>query len=75
MLEYGHSPGAFGATSGCSVIGGYVSRDPQVPELAGQYVYGDYCASRGPRGPGERERRTTEDRELPVTPFRSNSLV
>ena len=27
----------------CSVIGGYVVRDPDLPDLAGQYVYGDYC--------------------------------
>lgn len=27
----------------CSVTGGYVVRDPLLPELAGRYVYGDYC--------------------------------
>ncbi|MEA2273202.1 MAG: hypothetical protein QOI98_1910 [Solirubrobacteraceae bacterium] len=27
----------------CSITGGYVVRDPALPELAGQYVYGDYC--------------------------------
>jgi hypothetical protein len=27
----------------CSITGGYVVRDPALPELAGQYVYGDFC--------------------------------
>jgi hypothetical protein len=27
----------------CSITGGYVVRDPALPALAGQYVYGDYC--------------------------------
>src|SRR4051794_265089 len=27
----------------CSITGGYVVRDPDVPELAGKYVYSDYC--------------------------------
>jgi len=27
----------------CSITGGYVVRDPALPDLAGQYVYGDYC--------------------------------
>src|SRR5438132_1389513 len=27
----------------CSITGGYVVRDPTLPELAGRYVYGDYC--------------------------------
>ena len=28
----------------CSVIGGYVIRDPALAPLAGRYLYGDYCA-------------------------------
>ncbi|MFM9022690.1 MAG: glucose dehydrogenase, partial [Solirubrobacterales bacterium] len=27
----------------CSITGGYVLRDPQLPALAGRYVYGDFC--------------------------------
>ena len=30
----------------CSIIGGYVVRDPGVPALAGRYVYGDLCEGR-----------------------------
>jgi glucose/arabinose dehydrogenase len=40
VLTYGHRGGA------CSITGGYVVRDPGLPALAGQYVYGDYCAGR-----------------------------
>ena len=40
VLEYGRDGGE------CSVTGGVVSRDPAVPDLAGRYVYGDYCAGR-----------------------------
>ena len=29
----------------CAITGGYVVRDPALPELAGHYVYGDYCNS------------------------------
>ncbi|HEV2062695.1 MAG TPA: PQQ-dependent sugar dehydrogenase [Solirubrobacteraceae bacterium] len=27
----------------CSITGGYVVRDPRLPALRGQYVYGDFC--------------------------------
>ena len=36
VLEYPH-------TTGCSITGGYVVRDPALPELAGTYLYGDNC--------------------------------
>jgi glucose/arabinose dehydrogenase len=36
VIEYPHGPA-------CSITGGYVARDPALPELAGTYVYGDYC--------------------------------
>ncbi len=39
VLTYTHS-------FGCSVTGGYVYRGAQVPGLAAQYVYGDYCSGR-----------------------------
>ena len=34
----------YGRDGGCSIIGGYVVRDPSLPSVAGRYVYGDYCA-------------------------------
>jgi glucose/arabinose dehydrogenase len=36
VIEYPHDPA-------CSITGGYVVRDPALPELAGTYVYGDNC--------------------------------
>jgi hypothetical protein len=36
VLEYGHG-------DGCSITGGYVSRDDALPDLAGHYFYADYC--------------------------------
>ena len=38
LLEKSHSGDGV-----CSIIGGYVVRDPALPELAGQYIYGDFC--------------------------------
>jgi glucose/arabinose dehydrogenase len=35
VIEHGHSAGWL------AIIGGYVVRDPSLPELAGRYVYGD----------------------------------
>jgi hypothetical protein len=35
------TPGA--GFTGCTIIGGQVSHDPQLPSLAGRYVYGDFC--------------------------------
>jgi glucose/arabinose dehydrogenase len=40
VLTYTHRGGE------CSITGGYVVRDPALPALAGQYVYGDYCVGR-----------------------------
>jgi glucose/arabinose dehydrogenase len=35
---------AYGHDAGCAVVGGYVYRGSQMPELEGWYVYGDYCS-------------------------------
>ena len=32
--------------SACSIIGGYVVRDPRLPSLRHRYVYGDFCTGR-----------------------------
>jgi glucose/arabinose dehydrogenase len=37
VVEYPHSGGL------CSITGGFVVRDPALPELAGTYLYGDNC--------------------------------
>ncbi|MGZ5332341.1 MAG: PQQ-dependent sugar dehydrogenase [Solirubrobacterales bacterium] len=36
-LVYEHS-------QGCSITGGYVVHDPELPALEGRFVYGDFCA-------------------------------
>ena len=38
VYEYNHNIG------GCSITGGYVGRDQEVPSLLGRYVYADYCS-------------------------------
>ncbi len=35
--QYSHSGGR------CSITGGYVSRDPNIPALRGRYIFGDLC--------------------------------
>jgi glucose/arabinose dehydrogenase len=37
ITEYGHDDGR------CSVTGGYIYRGQAIPELAGTYLYADYC--------------------------------
>jgi hypothetical protein len=37
VFEYNHD------NDRCSIIGGYIGRDPEVPELFGRYVHGDFC--------------------------------
>ena len=41
VIERTHRPGGF-----CSIIGGYVVRDPLLPRLAGRYLYSDLCDER-----------------------------
>ena len=43
VWEYPHSGGQH---TGCSIMGGYVIRDPALPAVFGRYVYGDYRISR-----------------------------
>jgi glucose/arabinose dehydrogenase len=40
VLEYSHAD----AGNPCSITGGYVYRGSAIPELAGRYLYSDYCA-------------------------------
>jgi glucose/arabinose dehydrogenase len=59
VLEYPHARGD------CSVTGGYVYRGARHPELAGWYVYGDFCSGRLWRARRDGERFRSE--ELAVT--------
>jgi glucose/arabinose dehydrogenase len=42
ILAYSHSRGG----GSCSIIGGYVVRDPRLESLRGRYVYADLCEGR-----------------------------
>ena len=48
----------------CSVTGGYVSRDPGLPTLAGRYLYGDFCAGELRSFTAEPGDETVDDRPL-----------
>ena len=43
VFDYPH-PDPEGGPGRCAIIGGYVVRDPGLPELDGRYLYGDHCA-------------------------------
>lgn len=40
IFAYDHADGK------CSIIGGYVVHDPGLPNLAGKYLFGDYCTGK-----------------------------
>jgi glucose/arabinose dehydrogenase len=43
VFDYPHTDPGGGAAHGCAIIGGFVYRGTQVPELAGRYLYTDLC--------------------------------
>jgi Glucose / Sorbosone dehydrogenase len=43
VFDYPHTDPEDGSAHGCSITGGYVVRDPSVPDLFGRYVYADFC--------------------------------
>jgi len=47
----------------CTIVGGYVVRDPRLPALRGRYVYADFCAG-ALRALDPHLRRATGDRRL-----------
>jgi hypothetical protein len=44
VFDYPHEDPGDGSASGCSIIGGYVVRDPTLGDLYGRYLYSDFCA-------------------------------
>jgi hypothetical protein len=44
VFDYPHEDPGDGSAHGCSVIGGYVVRDPGLSDLYGRYVYSDFCS-------------------------------
>jgi hypothetical protein len=44
VFDYPHSSPGGGAAPSCSIIGGYVVRDPSLGDLYGRYLYTDYCS-------------------------------
>lgn len=45
VFDYPHSPDPEAGGEGrCSIIGGYVARDPTLGSLYGHYVYSDFCS-------------------------------
>ncbi|HEU4599102.1 MAG TPA: PQQ-dependent sugar dehydrogenase [Solirubrobacterales bacterium] len=65
ILAYGRSRGG----GSCTIIGGYVARDPRLPALRGRYVYADLCEGRL-RSLVPHLRRASDDR--PIGPRVSN---
>jgi glucose/arabinose dehydrogenase len=59
ILAYGQSRD----DGSCSIIGGYVVRDPRLPSLRGRYVYTDFCSG-VLRSLVPRLRRAGDDRRL-----------
>jgi glucose/arabinose dehydrogenase len=45
VFDYPHTNPGGGQAFGCAIIGGYVYRGTQVPELAGRYLYADLCTA------------------------------
>jgi hypothetical protein len=44
VFDYPHSDPGGGGAFGCSIIGGYVVRDPSLGDLYGRYLYTDFCS-------------------------------
>jgi glucose/arabinose dehydrogenase len=43
VFDYPHADPGDGSAHGCAIIGGFVYRGNQVPELSGRYLYTDLC--------------------------------
>jgi glucose/arabinose dehydrogenase len=45
VFDYPHSDPGGDLAHGCAIIGGYVYRGTQAPEIAGRYLYADLCTA------------------------------
>jgi hypothetical protein len=45
VFDYPHSDPGGDVAHGCAIIGGYVYRGTQAPEIAGRYLYADLCTA------------------------------
>jgi glucose/arabinose dehydrogenase len=54
----------YGRDRGCSITGGYVVRDPELPSLYGRYLYGDFCEGELHSLVGKPGQRARDDRSL-----------
>ena len=43
VFAYPHDDPGGDAATGCAIIGGFVYRGSQIPQLSGRYLYTDYC--------------------------------
>ncbi len=68
-FDYPHDDPGNGAAHGCAVTGGYVVRDPGLPDLYGRYVYADFCEG------GIRSMALPGANGAPATGDRSEGLV
>jgi Glucose / Sorbosone dehydrogenase len=76
VFDYPHTDPGNGSAHGCSVIGGYVVRDPSLPGLYGRYVYSDFCSEeiRSLALPGTAGGRVSDDRPEELTVGRPSSF-
>ena len=45
VFDYPHQDPGGNVANGCAIIGGYVYRGSQAPEIAGRYLYADLCTA------------------------------
>jgi hypothetical protein len=76
VFDYPHVDPGGNAAFGCSIIGGFVVRDPSLTELYGRYVYSDYCTwqIRSLILPSEASGRASGDRSEQLTVAKPTSF-
>jgi hypothetical protein len=76
VFDYPHVDPGGDAAFGCSIIGGFVVRDPSLTDLYGRYVYTDYCTReiRSLVLPSEASGRANDDRSEQLTVAKPTSF-